>query len=138
MAPANVRRGTLWGLGLVFVCAIAVYKLTGYPTITWWGSGEYSLAAVTLGVTTPPGSLLLTILGWLVTRLPFDAAPALLLNMLAGVLAAITVCIVYSIALRLIGNGGEAIRPSSRRPLGAAIVGAAFGALAFAFSRTLW
>lgn len=138
MEQPNPRRGALWGLAFVFVCAMTGYWMTVCPAITWWDSGQYSLAAVTLGITPPPGSLLLTILGWLATRLPFDTSPELLLNLLAAKFAAITVCIVYLIAIRLVGNRGETRRHSERQSLGAAVVGAAFGALAFGFSRTLW
>jgi hypothetical protein len=118
------------------LCAVVVYALTAYPAITWWDSAEYSLAALTMGITPPPGSLLLTILGWLVTRLPLGGAPALALNALAGVLAATTACLVYRIALRLFRD--PAVRPAPSPPANAAAVGAALGALAFAFSRTFW
>ena len=137
-STARHRRGSVWGLALVFFSAMAVYRLTVYPTITWWNSGECSLAAVTLGIGTPPGSFMLMLLGWLTTRLPVDAPPALLFNLLAGVLASVTAMIVYFIALRLIGRAGYLDGLGTQRPLGFAILGAAYGALAFAWSKTLW
>ena len=126
-------------LGIIAVTATAaiVFWLTAYPTITWWDSSQYSLAASTLGVTGPPGSLLLTLLGWLVTRLPVGS-PAHILNLFAGVLSAIAAALVYLIAVRL-GNmdqsSGEAASPTKRH---AFVAGAILGALALAFGETLW
>src|SRR5688572_10324648 len=71
---------------LVAGASAAAFWRTAYPTITWWDSSNYSLAAATLGVTSPPGSLLLTLLGWPVARLPSSLAPAYRLNLLAGAL----------------------------------------------------
>jgi hypothetical protein len=126
----SVRR---WGLAVVVVAAGLVYWLTAYPTITWWDSSSYSLAAVTLGVTPPPGSLLLTLAGWLVTRLPLGVSDARALNLFAGLMAALTAGLAYLVALRLMRyarrEGDEAPRH---------VAGAALGALAFAFTATLW
>ena len=114
---------------------VAVFWRTAYPTITWWDSSSYSLAANTLGVTSSPGSLLLTLLGWPLSRLPLGLAPAHVLNLFAGVLAAIAAGLVYVIAVCLLRNvgttGGDDASAATR-------VGAALGALTFAFSATLW
>jgi len=126
------------GFGVVVAVCLVVYWLTAYPTITWWDSSPYSLAAVTLGITHPPGSLLLTILGWLVTRLPLGLPAALLLNLFAGVLAALATGLAYVGALRLFRLAGErdSARTDNSGPV--AVVGAAFGALPLAFCATLW
>ena len=87
---------------LVAVIAAAVFWRTSYPTITWWDSSEYSTAAGTLGLIAAPGSLLLTLLGWPISHLPFGSSPAHLLNLFAGVLAAITVGLVFLLALRIL------------------------------------
>jgi hypothetical protein len=122
-------------VGATFVCvaSAAVFWRTAYPTITWWDSSNYSLAAATLGVTSSPGSLLLTLLGWLVTRLPTGLTTARELALFAGVIAAATVTVVYFAALRLarMANGVQPHTP-------AAVVGVALGALTLAFSSTLW
>jgi len=112
-----------------------VFWRTAYPTITWWDSSQYSLAAATLGVTSPPGSLLLTLLGWPLTRLPLGMMPAQVLNLFAGVLAAITVGLVYVVALRILRSVGET---GTGDASGTVAVGAALGALTFAFGATLW
>ena len=111
-----------------------MYWRTAYPTITWWDSSNYSLAAATLGITSSPGSLLLTLLGWPVTRLPLGLKPAHQLNLLAGLLAAITVGLVFVIALRVL----RIVDGPKQVPGPATVIGAALGALSFAFSATLW
>lgn len=126
------------GFAVVVAVCLAVYWRSAYPTITWWDSSSYSLAAVTLGITHPPGSLLLTILGWLATRLPLGLPPALVLNLLAGILAALATGLVYLVTLRLIRLTGSRDRPPTDRPDPVAVVGAALGALTFAFGVTLW
>jgi hypothetical protein len=123
---------------LVWLAAFAVFALTAYPTITWWDSSSYSLAAVTLGITQPPGSLLLTLLGWAITRLPTGLTPAHALNLLAGALAATTVTLVLGIALRLLRHTGSSTDTTAGHGSAVAAAGAAAGALAFAFSTTLW
>jgi hypothetical protein len=131
----NVRRTRPVAL-VVFVVAVAVYWRTAYPTITWWDSGNYSIAASTLGVASPPGSLLLTLLGWPVAHLPFISSPARALNVFAGILAALASVLVYAVALRTLRLASQTdLRVDAAA---ATIVGAALGALAFAFSNTLW
>lgn len=116
------------GALLVATLATTVFWRTAYPTITWWGSSEYSLAAATLGVISAPGSLLLTLLGWPVAHLPIGASPAHLLNLFAGVLAGLVVALVFIAARRL----------AAITNLQVAAPGLAAGALAVAFANTLW
>jgi transmembrane protein TMEM260 (protein O-mannosyltransferase) len=117
-----------------FALAVAVFWRTAYPTITWWDSSSYSLAAATLGVESPPGSLLLTLLGWPVAHFGFDTSPAHALNLFAGVLAAIATTLVFVTSLRVL-----AIATKSSDAAGpATYAGAALGALTFAFTDTFW
>jgi len=125
------------GLALVAGLAAVVFWRTAYPTITWWDSSQYSLAASTLGVTAPPGSLLLPLLGWPVAQLPFGS-PAFALNLLAGALAAITAGLVYLGAMRMLRAAGPVNVAVGCIEHGAAVAGAALGTLTFAFSDTLW
>ncbi|MGH7711625.1 MAG: protein O-mannosyl-transferase family, partial [Gemmatimonadaceae bacterium] len=108
---------------------------TAYPTITWWDSASYSTAAATLGITSPPGSLLLTLLGWPLTRLPLGLTPAHILNLFAGLLASLTAGLVCVVALRVLRSTGN-IESTNTSP--ATALGAALGALTLAFSATLW
>jgi hypothetical protein len=135
MLPSTTgrRHGSWPGFVPVLVVAALVFWLTAYPTITWWDSSQYSLAATTLGVTGPPGSLLLTLLGWPLARL-FPGNPAHALNLLAGVLAGIAAGLVCLVAARLGRSDGMDGTGGAR----AALLGSALGALTFAFGETLW
>src|SRR6476660_2499633 len=116
-----------------FALSAIVFWRTAYPTITWWDSSSYSLAAATLGVNSPPGSLLLTLIGWPVARLSLGVSPAHALNLFAGLLAALTSGLVYVVSLASL----EIARFDGRTNTATAL-GAAAGALTFAFSATLW
>jgi len=123
----------------VTVAAITafVFWQTAYPTITWWDSSQYSLAAGTLGVTGPPGSLLLTLLGWLVTRLPLGST-AHVLNLFAGALAALAATLVFITAVRLNQSARPTKETVAKADPRAVLVGAILGALTLAFGETLW
>jgi hypothetical protein len=117
--------------------AVVVFWRTAYPTISWWDSAQYSLAAGTLGIVGAPGSLLLTLLGWPIAHLPIGSSPAHLLNCFAGVLAALVALLVYLIALglRRITQPANGLNRGWDAPV---VIGAAIGALTFAFATTLW
>jgi hypothetical protein len=121
---------------VVFVASVAVFWGTAYPTIAWWDSASYSLAAATLGLTSSPGSLLLTLLGWTATRLPTGLTTARVLALLAGLLAGVAVTCVYVAAVHLIRLTNGA--PNRLSHAAVSRIGAALGALTFAFSTTLW
>ena len=116
----------------VTAMAVTVFWRTAYPTIAWWDSGSYTTAAATLGLTSPPGSVLLTILGWIVTRLPSPFPVAQTLNYLAGILAAIAAALLVVIAVRI----NTVLARSRAGNDGAVAVGAGIGALTLAFSVT--
>ena len=118
---------------LVALIAATVFWLTAYPTITWWDSGSYWLAAATLGVTSPPGSMLATLLGWPIATIVPNTHVAHALNLFAGVLAAGTVSIVYLAALQL-----EQLQERTHGGRSAIALATGVGALAFAFNATLW
>jgi transmembrane protein TMEM260 (protein O-mannosyltransferase) len=118
-----------------FVAASLVFCCTAYPTITWWESSGYSLAAATLGVYSPPGSLLLTLLGWPVAHIASGAAAARALNLFAAILAGTTVALVAGTGATLLRVSGEG---RTTNLTAAAVIGAALGALSLGFSDTLW
>ncbi len=68
----------------------AVYMTTAYPTITWWDSSQYSTAAVCLGITGAPGSLILTLLGKSISKI-YPQNPAFIFNITAGFLGTLAV-----------------------------------------------
>jgi hypothetical protein len=118
---------------------MVLYTLTAFRTITWWNSPEYSLAAITLGVQAPPGSLLCTLLGWLAVQLPLGLADAFTLNLLAGAYGAAAVAFVAYTGVTLFrisdSFGFSVTRKQSYYVI---IIGAVLGALTFGFSETLW
>jgi hypothetical protein len=112
--------------------AAIFYYLTCFRTFTWWDSSEYSLAALTLGIPHPPGSLLTVLLGWLVTLIPLGINKFFELNLLAALMAAITVYLIGRIAFDL-HNDKEG---ESTNIL--AIVAIAIAALFFGLTHTIW
>lgn len=123
------------GVGIVATC---VFWRTAFPSINWWDSSSYSLAAATFGISSSPGSLLLMLLGWPIAHLPIGTSPAYRLNLFAGVLAASTTAGVYLTALRATRVSAEtdpAIQAVDERDFR---IGAAAGALAFAFASSMW
>lgn len=127
------RHAVLGALAIASV-GIVVFWRTAYPTITWWDSSSYSLAAATLGINSPPGSLLLTLIGWPVAHLPIGHSPAHLLNLFAGALAACSATLVFIVAVRLLRVG----RAPNDQGSGWLAAGAACGALTLAFGTTMW
>ena len=77
----------------IFIIGITIYWTTSYPSITWWESSEYSSAAVCLGVACPPGSIMLTFFGWVLSKLTTNN-PAFVFNLFAGFIAALTVVLI--------------------------------------------
>lgn len=129
------RRRALVACTAAGLASLVVYCLTCHRTITWWDSAQYSLAADTLGVTGAPGSLLLTILGWVVTRLPLGLSPAFALNLLAGLLAAITIALTVRTACELHGWVARDDTSSTSWLVAVAIASAT---LPLAFGPALW
>jgi hypothetical protein len=108
------------GLGITF---LLLYGLTAAPSVAtiFDDSLEFQVVAYTLGIAHPTGYPLYTILGWLVTRLPWSES-AQGVNLLSSFFGAITVAGVYGIGRQL---------SCGRLP-------AALGAAAVGLSPVLW
>src|SRR5262245_61407403 len=111
--------------------AFAVYAATAARTITWWDGSQYPLAAVTLGIVGSPGSLLLTLLGWVVSLVPVVQPVAFRLNLFAALLAATLVGVVSWLGARL-------ATPEGREPGAVEHFAGAFAGLTFGFGVTPW
>jgi len=92
-----------------------LYGLTLCPTVFWYDSAELVTAAVTLGITHPPGYPLYTLLGHLFTWLPLE--PAVAVNLMSATFAALAVGLVFLIGRQLDLDRGPAV-------VGAATLGA--------------
>ena len=135
MAESQQRPGVLGIPALVSLAvaaaAFASYAATACRTITWWDGSSYPLAAYTLGVAPPPGSLILMLLGWLATRIPAVHPVAFQLNLLAALIAAALAGLVTWIGIRVsVPEGRQAGAPEG--------FAGAFAGLMFAFAPTPW
>ena len=85
----------------ILLFGLITYGLTAFPTITWWDTSEYATAAVSLGITGAPGSLLLTVLGWLCVKIiPFNSAHVL--NVLASLIGASSIMAAFLLFQRIL------------------------------------
>ncbi|HVP14750.1 MAG TPA: DUF2723 domain-containing protein [Terriglobales bacterium] len=100
-SPPHRSRNAAWAALVAGLVALIVYAATAARTITWWEGSSYPLAAVTLGIDGAPGSLLLTLIGWTVTRIPVAHPIAFQLNLVAALIAAFTAALVAGLAARL-------------------------------------
>lgn len=130
-----------WPLVIATVVAVSsfvFYWLTAYEVVTWWDNGEYTLAAATLGVPHPPGSLLAVLIGWPVAQLAVGTSQVYVLNLLAGLLAALTASLVTYLAARLASSPAFE-RETSGVPIHwPAATALLCGGLILAFSETTW
>jgi len=120
----------------VWVSSLVVYLLTIAPTTSFWDCGEFIACAYTLGVPHPPGAPFYILLGRVFTMIPVVSDIGLRVNLISAIATAFTAMLTYLIIARLIRfwRGGAA-RLEDRFILYGA---SAIGALAFAFSETLW
>lgn len=135
------RYGRMYHSGFILasLTALLIYGFTAFRTITWWDASEYIITAATLGVPHPPGSLLLVLTGWMITRLISGIAPAFLLNLLAGAFAAGTILGAGYVRYRLLQiDLPVEVHENSDSQIILTITGCTTGMLIVAFSETLW
>ncbi len=82
---------------LFLLITFITYILTSYNTITWWNGCSYTIAAHVLGINFPPGSLLLTIIGWILTKLTFGFHSSYFLNLFSGLAATLSSLMIFRI-----------------------------------------
>ena len=119
--------------------AFAVYALTAHRVLGWWHSSSYILAADSLGVHLPPGSLILTLLGWPVARITPDASTAFSLHLLDGLLAAATGWLVMKVAFGLtLRHRLVDTSPRTRLDDGLIALAVGCGVLVLLWGETMW
>jgi len=86
-------------LALVWLAWLAFYLFSLSPGLGGEDSGEFAAAAVTLGVTHPPGYPLLTLAGKLASLVPLGS-PAFRLNLLSAACAAFASTVLFALVRR--------------------------------------
>ncbi len=122
--------GAIVGLG-----AFLVYLRTLAPTVTFIDSGELATAACRLGIAHPTGYPLFTLLGSVVSRIPFAAEEIVRLNVMAALLCAAGIFVFFLLVHRLLESGGGDHPVAPRLLLLGASAG---GSILLAFSETYW
>lgn len=135
----NLSRLSGWLLPIFTIFIFSIYLMTAHRTITWWHGCSYSITAITFGIDFPPGSIILTILGWLVSQLPLGISKAFTLNLFAGALGTCACIITALIVLKLTRRHQITDEHSQNRICRTLVVTAvASGCLTLAFSETTW
>lgn len=121
----------------VFLSSLVLYLLTVAPTVSFWDCGEFIASSYTLGVPHPPGSPLFILIGRFFSLLPTAADPALRVNLMSPLSAALANLLVFLIIVKLvkIWRGGEL---ESTQGKIVAYVGGFVGAMGFAGTDSHW
>jgi tetratricopeptide (TPR) repeat protein len=121
---------------LLLAISFIVYLITIAPTTSFWDCGEFITCAYILGVPHPPGAQFYLLLGRIFTLIPWAADIGLRVNIISAITTALTVMFTYLIIARLINLWRGKVRTIEDRIIlyGSSII----GALAFAFSDSLW
>ena len=87
---------------LLFTLFLALYSYHAAPDVTWGDSGEFAAVAATLGIAHPTGYPLYTMVGKVLTLIPFGT-PARMLNLFSALCSALTLWVLYRATLLLLG-----------------------------------
>jgi len=127
----------------LFLVVFAVYMMTVAPTISFWDTGEFIACATSMGIPHPPGAPLLSIVGRVMSIIPFYDYRgggfehiAYRINLISLITGTLTIVLFYFIILRLLKKFVPSdlnARQGWPFPLGAAV--ASFLA---AFSHQFW
>lgn len=132
MEPKQFNR--LMG-ALVFAFSFVIYFLTMAPTVSYWDCGEFIACSYKLAVPHPPGAPLYLLVGRIFTLLPIFENIARRVNFISTISSAFTILFLYLITVHL-------IRQFMSRPEGilryVPYLGAAIGALTYAFTNSFW
>lgn len=121
---------------VIFLISFLVYFLTIAPTTSFWDCGEFIASAYILGVPHPPGASFYLLLGRIFTLIPWTADLGLRVNIISAIATALTVMFTYLIIVKLIKLWRGEVKTIEDRII---LYGGGFvGALAFAFSDSLW
>jgi tetratricopeptide (TPR) repeat protein len=121
---------------LAFGIPLYGYIRTLTVSVPFWDSGEFIATSVILGLPHPPGSPVYTMIGRLVSLLPFGAA-AWRINFMSAFFSSVTCLLTFLIVSRALRRwwGDEPSKPANLFACG---VGALVAALFVAFSNSFW
>ena len=119
-----------------FLVSLVVYLRTIAPTVSFWDCGEFIACSNLLAVPHPPGAPFYLLLGRLASMIPWTADIGLRVNLLSALVTSLTIMMTYLIIVRLIKQWrGE---PKDGADAFILIASGLLGALAFAFTDTIW
>lgn len=106
MKTGTINAITGW---ILFAIIFVVYLMTVAPTISFWDSAEFITCAFTMGIPHPPGSPLLSLIGRVMSILPFYDFRgsgfehiAYRINLINVITGALTVMLTYFIVVKLL------------------------------------
>jgi len=138
--PQRIHKGIAAG---IFVVMLVMYLMTAAPTISFWDCGEFVTCSYIMGIPHPPGSPLLSLIGRVMSLIPFYdfrgdgiGEIAYRVNMIDVILGALTVMLTYFIMVKLLHK----IRPYRGNRLDEAVIMVASAITAFmaGFSDEFW
>lgn len=122
---------------VVFLLSFIVLFLTVQPSVSFWDCGEFIAAAYYLQVPHPPGTPFFLLVGNIFSQLPIGENIGFRVNMLSVISSALSVLLLYLVAVKLINNY-KGKKPENLFEAIGTYTSAAIGALAFSFSDTFW
>ncbi|HET9941045.1 MAG TPA: DUF2723 domain-containing protein [Candidatus Eisenbacteria bacterium] len=140
------KRGHALFAALSFFVPLLAYIRTITPTVPFWDSGEFIATSYILGLPHPPGNPVYTMLGRMMTFLPFETI-AWRVNFMSSLASAIACYFTYLFTARAIrrtfGNGeaggdAEGSAPTTDLAWLASGVGGLVAALFLAFGSSFW
>ena len=140
------KRGHALFAALSFFVPLLAYMRTVTPTVPFWDSGEFIATSYILGLPHPPGNPVYTMLGRMMTFLPFETV-AWRVNFMSSLASAITCFFTYLFTARAIrrtfGIGSAAERGDDAAPASdltwlSSCVGGLVAALFLAFGSSFW
>lgn len=128
---------------VIFVVMLVIYLMTVAPTISFWDCGEFVACSYIVGIPHPPGSPLLSLIGRVMSLIPFHdfrgygiGEIGYRVTLIDVLLGALTVMLTYIIVVKLIHK----LRPATDRLLDESVVmfSAAVTAFMVGFSDEFW
>lgn len=128
---------------VIFFIMLIIYLMTAAPTISFWDCGEFVTSAYIMGIPHPPGSPLLSLIGRVMSLIPFYdfrgygiGEIGYRVTLIDVLLGALTVMLTYLVLVKLIHK----FRPCTDKIIDESVVmfSAAVAAFMVGFSDEFW